>query len=634
MRPVLANALAPERRARGGLIEHYAAELSCTGRSRDDYMSAARKFLLRWPDPQCWADEPLSERLGAGPYVRPFLLFLMLQGYLHPGYDYLVSRKLVNFWREAAAGPLGPDLERFCLGAQAIGYTPGMAMRVASQSVGRMLVQTGRHLEELSLEDFEKLTRACAERGAARGWGHYRSALSAAQRALFHLGIVDELPPAWERPKSFEERMGSVRRCLRPSFVAYLERKAATCHAKTVTGLATRLAHFGQFLGQVDPKLRSVRALDRQRHIEPYLNALATTPNSKSGGAITRAEQVRRVVAVRGFLADIAEWGWPEAPSRKLVFRADVPRAPRPLPRYLPVDADRRLSAALGRSPYRLAADALLLQRSCGLRIGELLDLELDCVHELEGNGTWLKVPLGKLDTERMVPLDDEAVALVDRIAATRSDGRSVPHPRTGRPAQFLFTHHGRRLGQAALRTELDRAAAEAGVGHITTHQLRHTFATAMVNAGVSLQALMALLGHVSAEMSLRYGRLFDTTVRAEYERALELAKARIDGLPAGPRRIPLSSGDWREAPFIKARLAGGYCLRAPAQGACPYANICEHCPSFRTDAASISVLGAQRLDAEALAADAEARGWLDEAERHRRLVARLDMLMGEATTA
>jgi hypothetical protein len=35
----------------------------------------------------------------------------------------------------------------------------------------------------------------------------------------------------------------------------------------------------------------------------------------------------------------------------------------------------------------------------------------------------------------------------------------------------------------------------------------------------------MALLGHMSAEMSLRYGRLFDTSVRAEYERALHLAK-------------------------------------------------------------------------------------------------------------
>ena len=41
-------------------------------------------------------------------------------------------------------------------------------------------------------------------------------------------------------------------------------------------------------------------------------------------------------------------------------------------------------------------------------------------------------------------------------------------------------------------------------------------------NAGVSLQSLMALLGHVSAEMSLRYGRLFDSTVRAEYEQCLK----------------------------------------------------------------------------------------------------------------
>ncbi|MCL4433867.1 MAG: tyrosine-type recombinase/integrase [Actinobacteria bacterium] len=171
------------------------------------------------------------------------------------------------------------------------------------------------------------------------------------------------------------------------------------------------------------------------------------------------------------------------------------------------------------------------MARACGLRIGELLDLELDCVHEVPGNGAWLKVPLGKLDTERMVPLDDETVTLIDRIAAIRSDGRPLPHPRYGRTAQFLFTHHGRRLAQQALRVELNRAAATAGIGHVTPHQLRHTYATTMVNAGASLQALMALLGHISATMSLRYGRLFDTTVRAEYERALDLAKARIGPL-------------------------------------------------------------------------------------------------------
>ena len=125
MRPVPANAPAPRRKGRRGLIEHYDAELGCTGRARDDYMSAARKFLLHWPDPQCWADEPLSDRLAAGSYVRPFLLFLMLQGYLHPGYDYLVSRKLVNFWREAAAGPLGQTWSASAKGHKPLAIRPG-----------------------------------------------------------------------------------------------------------------------------------------------------------------------------------------------------------------------------------------------------------------------------------------------------------------------------------------------------------------------------------------------------------------------------------------------------------------------------------------------------------------------------
>lgn len=76
------------------------------------------------------------------------------------------------------------------------------------------------------------------------------------------------------------------------------------------------------------------------------------------------------------------------------------------MPRYLPVDADRKLQEALTRNHNNeLAALALRVQRACGLRIGELLDLELDCVHEIQENGAWLKVPLGKLNTERMVPL-------------------------------------------------------------------------------------------------------------------------------------------------------------------------------------------------------------------------------------
>ena len=85
--------------------------------------------------------------------------------------------------------------------------------------------------------------------------------------------------------------------------------------------------------------------------------------------------------------------------TRRLVFARDIPRAPRPLPRYLPPDQDRRLATRSETRPSGCSPDALLLARACGLRIGELVDLELDCVHEVPGAGAWLKVPLGKLDT-------------------------------------------------------------------------------------------------------------------------------------------------------------------------------------------------------------------------------------------
>ena len=108
----------------------------------------------------------------------------------------------------------------------------------------------------------------------------------------------------------------------------------------------------------------------------------------------------------------------------------------------------------------------------------------------------------------------------------------------------------------------------------LSQNQVQITAATALVNAGVSLQSLMTLLGHVSAEMSLRYGRLFDSTVRTEYERALTAAKAHLGTLPTEPpqgrTQLPIVDGDWKQAPAVKARLAGGFCIRAQVHAPCP----------------------------------------------------------------
>jgi integrase len=622
------------------IYDAYLACLAARGVGNKTFDSGARCFLARFPDPQAWAGLPLAARLaGTRPQLQPLLNFLMLHGHLRPGYDYLLERKLTVILREAAASPLGPGIKRFLAGAEALGYSARARTGMASEVAIRVLIQTGKPLAELADADFAELGTAITEREARLGrpLKHYRHAVYASRAVVYHLGAPAEPVPKrstlgrW----SWERHLDGVSPQVRRPMVAYLERLQGTHARSSVQGTASELAHFGRFLARHDPGLASPALLDRQRHIEPYLNEVAAAVNHRTGAPIAASTAKQRIQSVGSFLDAIAEWGWPEAPGRRLIFPRDAPKLPHPLPRYLPPDTERALLAALEDSPNRLYADALLLLRATGMRIGELTDLELDCVHEVPGSGAWLKIPLGKLLTERMVPIDEETVKLVDRVVAHRSPGRPLRHPRTGKLADFLLTHQGRRVSAYTLRDELHRAAAEAGLDGVVPHQLRHTYATALVNAGCSLQALMALLGHVSAEMSLRYGRLFDATVRDEYTRALALAKAQLGPVLPGERtQLPLAAitgGNWRETPLIKARLAGGYCLRTAAQGPCAYANICEHCPNFRSEASFLPVLQLQRADAEALAADAAARGWGDEAARHRRLIERLDLLINQA---
>ena len=106
----------------------------------------------------------------------------------------------------------------------------------------------------------------------------------------------------------------------------------------------------------------------------------------------------------------------PCSPATSPNSRGRCPATCPPTPTWL-------IGEALEASPNRLFADALLLARATGVRIGELRDLELDCVHEVPKAGAWLKIPLGKLDSERMVPLDDDTVALIDRVAAPGRPG-------------------------------------------------------------------------------------------------------------------------------------------------------------------------------------------------------------------
>ena len=454
------------------IYDSYVACLAARGVGNKTFDSGARCFLARFPDPQAWAGLPLAARLaGTRPHLQPLLNFLMLHGHLRPGYDYLLERKLTVILREAAVSPLGGDISRFLAGAEALGYSVRARTGMASEVAARVLIQTGKPLDELTDTDFTAFGQAITERETRTGreLKHYHHALYASRAVIYHLGAPAEPVPKRSTPGrwSWELHLNGVPPQVRRPMTAYLERLQGTHARSSVQGTASELAHFGRFLARHDPQLPSLAALGRQAHIEPYLTEIASAVNHRTGTPIAASTAKQRIQTVGIFLEAIAEWGWPDAPARRLIFPRDAPKLPHPLPRYLPPDSERALLAALEASPNRLYADALLLLRATGMRIGELVDLELDCVHEVPGSGAWLKIPLGKLLTERMVPIDEETVQLVDRITGQRSPGRPLRHPRTGKLADFLLTRQGRRVSAYTLRDELHRAAAEAGIDDV-----------------------------------------------------------------------------------------------------------------------------------------------------------------------
>ncbi|MFV8320315.1 tyrosine-type recombinase/integrase [Mycobacterium sp. 23] len=188
------------------------------------------------------------------------------------------------------------------------------------------------------------------------------------------------------------------------------------------------------------------------------------------------------MLSLRNLLDDITAWDWEQAPPRRLVFAADVPKLDQPLPRALAPDIDTAVMNAVGCLKDSFARIGLTVLRGAGLRVGELLDLELSSIIDYGAAGTWLKVPLGKLATERMVPLSAATTAALDEWVTHRGVHRPLTHPRTGVLTDFLFTHHGRRLGYARLRNGLQAATQSAGLRGpdggilvVRPHQLRHT---------------------------------------------------------------------------------------------------------------------------------------------------------------
>jgi len=166
-----------------------------------------------------------------------------------------------------------------------------------------------------------------------------------------------------------------------------------------------------------------------------------------------------------------------------------------------------------------LYSNALLLIRHTGIRLGECIHLALDCLRPL-GDDQWaLHVPLGKLHTERLVPVDDNVRQIVARILTLRAQAPASQLPKS---ADWLLPRSGGFWSLfLALRYAAIHAGERAGCSqHVTPHRLRHSFATEILRLGISLPALMQLMGHKDIHMTLWYLEVTQQDLQREFHLA------------------------------------------------------------------------------------------------------------------
>jgi integrase len=184
--------------------------------------------------------------------------------------------------------------------------------------------------------------------------------------------------------------------------------------------------------------------------------------------------------------------------------------------RYLSADELVRLCAALDQHGGQ-SADIFRLLLLTGARCGELLSATWA---QFDDKLTiWTKPHTAvKQAKDHVVPLSPPARTLLRRIREQQGVGETLVFP-------------GRRGHRSDLKHAWTKICAAAGIRGLRVHDLRHSYASTLINAGFGLPVIGALLGHAQAATTQRYSHLIDDTL----SRATNAAGAILSGAPAAP---------------------------------------------------------------------------------------------------
>jgi integrase len=280
------------------------------------------------------------------------------------------------------------------------------------------------------------------------------------------------------------------------------EKKAVPTYAVLAT---QHVAHATAHLRRPDGVERIIRCHLLPRWGKLRLNeirsqdiALWLGEKADEGLAPATIEKIRVVLSRSFELA--AQWSMPGGETNPV---RGVPRRrfSNARERYLTAaEAARLLKAADASLNPRLGSIVRLLLLT-GSRVGELLRAEWRHI-DLERRA-WLII-LAKTGSRR-VPLSTAAVEVIDRLPRFEGCPYMVPNPET-------------KLPFVAIKRAWQTAREQAGLHDLRIHDLRHSAASFMINAGIDLYAVGKVLGHADHKSTMRYSHLANETLLAAVE--------------------------------------------------------------------------------------------------------------------
>ena len=213
----------------------------------------------------------------------------------------------------------------------------------------------------------------------------------------------------------------------------------------------------------------------------------ATHRNSDSTNyGLSAAARARKVAAIRSFYKYLTSKAklMKENPMQDL----DSPRLKKALPRYLDLDESVDLLNSVDGKNAARDYCILTLFLNCGLRISELVGLNITDVR-----GDQLRV-LGKGNKERIVPLGEYAKEYLEKYLDVRYQ---LLKKKNGNYEELFLNNHGKPITRNGFNFLLNNILKEKGINkEITPHTLRHSFATHMLDNGADLRTIQELLGH------------------------------------------------------------------------------------------------------------------------------------------